>query len=280
MSQASRSLFGLFGKKRTAAKAALEPHQEPARTGPILGYYGHHKCGTNWILQIMSDVCALQNLTLVNHDEAVWFQNGDILAYRREHPFDFWSYTNADYTFVRPLDTIGFHVVRDPRDVIVSGYFSHLATHPDEAWPRLRYYRPYLQSLSKHDGLMREMEFSGIYMQQMFLWEYGAKPSILELHFEDMIAAPTETFVRVLTHLGFMPSKVTRAELETILERHSFENMSGGRSPGQEDSASHYRLGIPGDWRNHLSADHIAYFKSLYNPLLRKLGYETREDWQ
>lgn len=278
MSQTSRSLFDrLLGRKRVeSASVSVAP---AATQGTILGFYGHHKCGTNWILQVMTDVCAAEGLTLVNHDEAVWFHNGDILAYRREHPFDFWSYTNADYTFVRPLDTIGFHVVRDPRDVIVSGYFSHLATHPDTAWPRLRYYRPYLQTLDKHDGLMCEMEFSGIYLQQMLLWEYGAKTSILELRFEDMIAQPVASFERVLTHMGFMPARVSRLMLEEILERHSFKNLSGGRAPGEEDATSHYRRGQPGDWRNHLDAEHIAYFKSLYNPLLLKLGYETREDW-
>jgi hypothetical protein len=227
---------------------------------------------------VLRDVCQQAKLTLVNHHYEQFF-DGDILAYRRTHPFDLWCYTNADYIFVRPLDTVGFHVVRDPRDVVVSGYFSHLHSHPDAGWPRLRWYRPYLRSLPKEEGLFKEMEFSGIFLQQMLSWEYGRKASILELRFEAMIAAQFATFETVLTHLGLAPRPASAQTLQAIIDKYSFEKLSGGRAPGQEDTSSHYRRGVPGDWRNHFTREHIAYFKSLYNPLLLRLGYEQREDW-
>ena len=28
----------------------------------------------------------------------------------------------------------GIHLIRDPRDIVVSGYFSHLKTHPENEW--------------------------------------------------------------------------------------------------------------------------------------------------
>ncbi|HMD96036.1 MAG TPA: sulfotransferase domain-containing protein [Terriglobia bacterium] len=250
----------------------------PETDSPILAYYGHHKCGSTWILKVMLDVCQAVNLVAYeNHYEHCF--GGDIVNYRRQHHFDFWAYTNADYAFIRPINTIGFHVVRDPRDVVVSGYFSHLKTHSDEGWPRLRFYRPYLQSLSKEEGLMREMEFSGVFLQHMLSWDYDAKPSILELKFEDMILKPFDLFKKVLEHLSIMEGKIACGVLTSILEKYSFKNLSGGRSPGQEDMSNHYRRGVHGDWRNHFTKKHIAYFKSLYNPLLLKLGYEHREDW-
>ncbi|HXW52085.1 MAG TPA: sulfotransferase domain-containing protein [Candidatus Acidoferrales bacterium] len=192
---------------------------------------------------------------------------------------DLWCYTNADFVFVRPLNTTGFHVVRDPRDMIVSGYFSHLRSHPDAGWPRLRLYRPYLQSLSKEEGLFKEMEFSSIFLSQMLSWGYGENPSILEFRFEDMIADQAGSFTKILTHMGLAPRPIDAAVLEAILAKYSFERLSGGRTPGQEDATSHYRRGVPGDWRNHFTNAHVAYFKSLYNPLLLKLGYEERGDW-
>jgi len=64
-----------------------------------------------------------------------------------------------------------------------------------------------------------------------------------------------------------------------IVERYSFERLSGGRHKGQEDPRHHYRRGIPGDWRNHFTPLHVEYFKALYNPLLLKLGYEADVDW-
>jgi Sulfotransferase domain len=269
-----KSLSKLFRRSNAETTRGLAPSSTET---VIRAYYGHHKCGTTWILSLLKEICASTNLRLCNHEYTQYF-DGDIRAYRRAHPFDVWCYTSADYVFVRPLDTIGFHVVRDPRDVVVSGYFSHLQSHPDAGWPRLRFFRPYLQSLSKEDGLMCEMLFSGIYLQQLLSWDYEAKPSILEIRFEDMTANPFGAFQKILTHLGLM-ERLGQQNLSAILQRNTFEKLSGGRSPGQEDRSSHYRLGIPGDWRNHFTKEHVAYFKSLYNPLLLKLGYEDREDW-
>ncbi len=127
---------------------------------PILAYFGHHRCGTQWIAAIVEDVCDAAGLRSVRHNNSDRFQ-GDIISYRQDNPFDFWCYINADYRFVRGLDVRGFHVVRDPRNVIVSGYFSHLTSRPvNDRWPQLQCYRSFLQPLSKDEGILREMEFS------------------------------------------------------------------------------------------------------------------------
>jgi hypothetical protein len=109
----------------------------------LLAYFGHHKCGTTWISQIIDEVCCALGLISRHHHYESLFQ-GDIVALRSRAHFDFWRYTNADINFTRDLDVRGFHVVRDPRDVIVSAYFSHLHSHSDANWPRLRHFRPYL----------------------------------------------------------------------------------------------------------------------------------------
>ena len=53
----------------------------------------------------------------------------------------------------------------------------------------------------------------------------------------------------------------------------------GGHKPGQENTRSHYRKGVAGDWANHFTPDHCEYFKKHYNEVLLKLGYETSPDW-
>ncbi len=244
---------------------------------PIRAFYGHHKAGTTWILHIIRGVCDLASLKLVSHHYEQFF-DGDIEAFRKTNPFDFWCYINADYTFVRYLDTRGFHVVRDPRDMVVSGYFSHLKSHPDEYWPRLRYYRRYLRTLSTEEGLLREMEFSSVFLSHMMSWDYHT-PRILQLKFEDLIKDPFGTFVAVFRFLEIIPDRVSERDLSAILDSLTFEKLSGGRKAGAEDSGHHYRKGVPGDWKNHFNEKNVDYFKRLYNPLLIKLGYETCEDW-
>jgi hypothetical protein len=223
-------------------------------------------------------VCACASLKIAHHHYESFF-DGDIVALHDREPFDFWRYTNADINFVRPVkDLLGFHVVRDPRDVIVSAYFSHYYSHPDEYWPRLRHYRPYLRSLAKRDGLLAEMEFNALFLAHMLMWDY-TNPRILELRFEDMITDRAMYFERAFRHLGVVPVQLSVDALTEIVEKYSFERLSGGRRAGSEDLTSHYRRGVPGDWRSHFQPCHVEYFKQLYNPLLLKLGYETREDW-
>jgi hypothetical protein len=243
----------------------------------ILAYFGHHKAGSTWISGIIQHICMQSGLRVVVHDSAGRF-GGHIEEYRRVNPFDFVILLNADYTFIRYVDLRGFHVVRDPRDIVVSGYFSHLYSHPDEGWSRLTLYRRYLKTLSKDEGLLREMEFSANVLYNMISWDYDT-PTILQLRFEDLIKDPVHQFTDILRFLGIVPQKTSEENLAAIIDEHSFEKLSGGRSPGSEDQAHHYRKGTPRDWQNHFNERHKDYFKKLYNPLLLKLGYEKTEDW-
>lgn len=243
----------------------------------MLAYFGHHKCGTQWISSIVKQVCAAADLTVSHHDSAAAFE-GDIVLYRQRFPFDFWCYTNADYFLVRGVKLSGFHVVRDPRDVIVSGYFSHLNSHPLTGWPQLRSYREMLQSLSRDDGMLREMEFSGPILYSMLHWAQSIS-GVREVQFEDLIQGPEDKFSVIFKELGVVPNRISEQELRAIVSRNAFQRLSGGREAGQENSAHHYRKGVPGDWRNHFKPQHVDYFKRLFNPILLKLGYETKEDW-
>lgn len=244
---------------------------------PLLAYFGHHKCGSIWIGHVIRGVCERTGLRLVHHDRESQFQ-GDINTLRARDPFDFWIFSNADINFVRDVAVRGVHVVRDPRDLIVSAYFSHRYSHPEEGWPRLRHYRRYLQKLSKRDGLLAEIEFSAGTLAHLLIWDYQ-QPNILEVRFEDLVRADQSTFQRIFDFLRLLPAPLDRENLRQIVEQYSFRNLSGGRAPGQEDLQSHYRKGQPGDWRNHFEPVHIEYFRKLYNPVLLKLGYEIREDW-
>jgi len=244
----------------------------------IRAYFGHHKCGTTWLGHIFRAACDRGGWQVAEHHYESLF-DGEILTYREKNWFDFWFYTDADYNFVRNLDCVGLHVVRDPRDVIVSGYFSHLKSHEEQHWPRLRYFRPYLRTLSKEDGILAEMEFSNIFLGQMLMWSYDT-PNILQLKFEDLIERDVELVLDCARFLGLVPDRVSEELMVAIVKTFSFQNLTGGRPRGVENDAHHFRRGIPGDWRNHFTPKCIDYFKRLYNPVLLKLGYETDEDWR
>ena len=58
-----------------------------------------------------------------------------------------------------------------------------------------------------------------------------------------------------------------------------FENLTQGRSRGQEDVASHERKGVAGDWRNHFTDLITREFKSRFGSILIATGYEKDFRW-
>jgi hypothetical protein len=205
-------------------------------------------------------------------------------------------------------------VIRDPRDIVVSAYFSHLHSHPTVEWPELTLHRQKLQHLSEKEGLLLEMEFRQQEFQDLRGWDY-AQPNILEIKMETLIQAPYQTLVEVFTFLDILqpdrhplrtsikhvlqllcyklhlPKQRVMAwlyrpqpylileQLLVILYHNRFSIKANGRKPGEEDVQSHYRKGVSGDWCNHFDEDHKRYFKTHYNDVLLKLGYETDSEW-
>lgn len=233
-------------------------------------YFGHHKCATTWVNDILRGICGSLGLRLGIVSGVREF-GGDLPAWVEEQQVDFLAYINADYDHVRKLGPFrGFHVVRDPRDVVVSGYFSHRHSHPTDGWPQLESHRAELEQLPKAEGLMLEMQtMSKQVLGEMGSWDYG-DPRILELQMEDLTARPQAGFERVLGHLGL---ELPPGRLAEIIENHSFERKSGGRRKGEEDVTSHYRKGVAGDWVNHFEPRHRQYFAETFPYLLGKLGY-------
>ena len=283
------------------------------RQKQLLAFFGHHKCATTWISSIIGDVCRELKLRQVTVYGAKTF-NYNLVRFVQENSLEFLSYNNANYEYVRQLENVrGFHVIRDPRDIIVSAYYSHLYSHSTSRWPELIEHRKTLEGLSKEDGLLLEMEFNEQHLNDMYHWNYGL-PNILELRMEELIRSPYEYIVGVIRFLGLLDEdhysgkkrifhilcKVMRRvewmsrrnvsfpialrslpveRMLGIVWENDFAKNSGGRVRGQEDTGSHYRKGIPGDWRNHFNKDHIEVFKERYNHIVIGLGYEQDANW-
>lgn len=242
---------------------------------PRFAYYSHHKCGSTWVTGVLRAVLGRLRLAELGQNHDLRMPKPGILE-QVSRPYALLCW-NADWLYAHQVECPGFHVIRDPRDVVVSGYFSHRDTHPEDNWPRLHYHRKLLRTQSKEDGLESEFVFSSRFLYAMYGWDYTQSRN-LELRFEDLIVDPQARFSAVFDHLGIEEAALPRAFLARILSAASFEALSGGRRPGQE-AAHHYRRGQPGDWRNHFGTRHIDLFKRLYNPLLIKTGYERDEDW-
>lgn len=266
----------------------------------LLAFFGHHKGATTWIGNIINQICQSSGLKCIRANSPKWF-NFNLQNYIDETKADFLNYINADITYVNQLQSFkGFHVVRDPRDIAVSAYFSHLYSHPTEVWPELLEHRKNLVALPKDEGLLLDIEFSNRLrldghnlnlFSSMKNWDYSS-PHIMEVKFEDLIQNPHETFSKIFEFIGLLKTSqvcslqeemVIRKTSEKILfhtiENNKFLNLTKGRNQGEENKNSHYRKGVIGDWKNHFNEKHKRFFKINYNNLIVKLGYELDDNW-
>jgi hypothetical protein len=277
---------------------------------PLLAYFGHHKCASTWIHSIIDWVCADAGWKLAYlYDEKPF--GTDLAAYVAAEKIDFVSYVNANPKYVNLGTFRGFHVVRDPRDLVVSAYFSHKNSHPTTDWPELPAHREKLNKLSKSDGLFAEMEFNRPVLEEMRAWDYNQE-HVLELRQEELTPDPYRSFLSVFGFLGVLDEenfakkrqvpylmraanniwwrqnklpwrramdKIPAERLLGIVHNNRFSNYAGGRKKGQADEQSHYRKGEAGDWANHFTPEHVAHFKELYGDLVSRLGYEKSADW-
>ncbi|MFZ0664298.1 MAG: sulfotransferase domain-containing protein [Acidimicrobiales bacterium] len=169
----------------------------------------------------------------------------------------------------------GTHIIRDPRDVLVSAYFYHLRT--DEQWvhkarPKWggRSYQELLRSLNTRDGIFTELErLSRLEFKDLKTWAYD-NPEILELRYEDVLANEHSMMERIFRHYGFTDAAV--AQSADIAARFSLNSPMTKLDP-------HVRSGLPGQWREVLEPDHVERFKELTGDLVVRLGYESTNDW-
>lgn len=172
----------------------------------------------------------------------------------------------------------GVHLMRDPRDMIVSSYHYHKWTH--EAWA----HRPdknglsYQQKLNKADkrkGLFMEIEhFVFVYRQALEGWNM-ADPDMLEVSYEALMGPQKcEIYARIFTHLGFSGRGLALAtDLMTLFEAESRSGARTGAAGAKSHIGSHIRSGRSGQWQDELEPDHIAYIEQELGPVLRKFGY-------
>lgn len=164
-------------------------------------------------------------------------------------------------------------IIRDLRDTLVSGYFSMRDSHdPNEAVAKLR---AFLKAVSMEEGLIHMMDrwlLPSADIQRSWLYA-GERVARLE----DFMSKPAEALQSIL-NAGW-GVQITSSQARKLIRHHSYERYSKGRKPGQEDSSSHYRKGIHGDWRNYFTPRVIDEFKKRFNQVIRKSGYETSPDW-
>ncbi|MBA2443146.1 MAG: sulfotransferase [Rubrobacter sp.] len=185
------------------------------------------------------------------------------------------------------------HIIRDGRDAVVSAAhhmwnFSEdregVVTLQEGVRQRREAYRQDRQTLAESGGsVFTPPQLRGLSRD----WagnvraarEHGRSllgENYLEVRYEDLLVSPEKEIRNILGFLGALSDERTVAG---CVGSSSFERLSKGRQPGEEDPSSFFRKGIAGDWRNVFTEKDKRVFKKEAGDLLVELGYEQNGRW-
>jgi hypothetical protein len=175
-------------------------------------------------------------------------------------------------TIPKPLTYKTFFVLRDPRDIVVSWYFSAKFSH--RLIDPIPVLRKDLQNMDLQEGMKyiidRLDEWGSFETQRSWMNIHEDTERIKIFRYEDL-ARDSFTFLRDL--FVYLDIVMSENEFVSLYDRHKFERHSGRRKQGTEDPYSHYRKGITGDWQNHFDRSTESYFRQRTEGLLEVLGY-------
>jgi hypothetical protein len=173
--------------------------------------------------------------------------------------------------------------IRDPRDLVVSGYFYHkrgverwsnfidpdnhswryVNGHIPEQMPKGMSFASYLQSLNEEDGLIAEMEFRKNHFDSMTQWPVD-DPRIKVFRYEDIIGNELDVFGEIFSLYGLSwPEK----KLGLLLAHH----LSAKK---RMNKTKHIRNPTTGQWKAHFTPRVERYFEEKYGQILERYGYE------
>ena len=172
----------------------------------------------------------------------------------------------------KPEHYKAFFVTRDPRDIVVSWYFSSKYSHVLSE--KVAKNRQKLNELSLEEGLLYSIENLSNFglFKALYSWikAPGQDENILIFKFEDLTSANNfSAFKTLFQHCDVrIPDKV----LSQLLQDYSFEKLTG-RKQGQENKSSHLRKGLVGDWKNYFNDEILERFYEVTGKLTKQLDY-------
>ncbi len=227
----------------------------------------HHKTGTAWMMKVFWNI---------SHFHSLKYYQGKQEQLPPDYDIFFQDHSYFDFDLLESPFR-GLHLIRDPRDVIISGCFYHQKA--DEDW--LQYPREDLEGATYQEKInepsnldekiLFEMEHAGKRtIEEMLAWNYQ-DPLIMEVKYEDLIVDnDLSLFHEIFTFLGF-PGPGIPSLLAIAYENSLFS--------GNFDRSFHIRSGKIEQWREYFTTLHKEKFLALFDDALIQLGYESDHKW-
>jgi len=245
------------------------------RAGQSVYVVAGHKTGSVLLTNIIHDLAEATGLPAVPVEGSVWREGfavkdwpASLYALLEEDGYVFYSFRWLQKLpgLAAFADRRKLFMIRDPRDVAVSYYFSMARSH---GLPKTGSSRDTITALRKEAGAMGIDEFvqagkAGPILRNIERFaEYLEDPAATFYRYEDVIFAKRDWVAQIAGDLGIaLPEQA----LQEIADRHDIV-------PDKEAPDKHIRSVRPGGYREKLSPESQDYIREHYPAFFQRYGY-------
>lgn len=236
----------------------------------------HHKTGTVWMDGVFKTIAKELGARYVNFRT----EQGQLDA--PHHGRFILSNYDSQFGDRAPLldreDVRIIHLVRDPRDIVISAMHYHKASReswlhePVPGYDNASYQRALRSQPSRFDQYVFEMENSSAStLRDMMGWRYD-RANCFEARYEDLRHdGELTTWRRLMTFMGLDESE------QPIAANAFWQNSLFGGLPRLGNR--HIRSGAVAQWKREFTPELARAFLQRFPDVLQALGYETSDAW-
>src|ERR1700748_2194041 len=236
----------------------------------------HHKTGTVWMDGVFKALAGDLGARYLN-----FRTEGGNLKGLLSSPFVLFCYDSDLGEHAHLLDRENvriLHLIRDPRDVVISAMHYHKASRetwlrePIPGYDNLTYQRALRSLPTRFAQYVFEMDNSSAStLRDMARWGYG-RANTFEARYEDLRQDDELVYWRrIMTFLGLDSAQ------QLMGARRFWQNSLFGGLPRLRNK--HVRSGAIAQWRREFTPALANAFLQRFPGLLQSLGYETSDGW-
>lgn len=239
----------------------------------IIFHASVQKSGSQWLKAVFNDpeIRQLTNLTTYPQHRYEWNEFKGRFPNKSFVPGLYISYQLYE-EIEKPDRYFTLYILRDPRDLVVSWYYSMKYSHG--LMGKVHKHRANLNELNEDDGITYCIDHFHLKLSFMKDWVLNCNdPNVVFLKFEDLVKNPSEILYKVFMENGY---DIEKEKLSTILANYTKDAMRSKELAvkGQKDSdKSHYRKNSS-KWQDVFSDNHIEYFNKVNGDIVKILGYD------